>query len=209
MVLSFIFPDYTCFIPRIKECPVPDSMGFALTKGGLQMRLEVLTEYFTRYGGVAIFTIVFLEYMNLPGFPAGIIMPLSGIMAAKGNIGFVQVMILSLLAGLLGSLVLYGLGRGGGELFLNKYIRRFPKQKDCIEKNLKWIREKGCIGVFLGKLIPMFRTLISIPAGVVKMPLDKYVLSSACGIFIWNFVFVGAGYVLGDEVFSILGKVGF
>ena len=72
-----------------------------------------------------------------------------------------------------------------------------------------WIREKGCIGVFLGKLIPMFRTLISIPAGVVKMPLDKYVLSSACGIFIWNFVFVGAGYVLGDEVFSILGKVGF
>ena len=91
------------------------------------MDLSSITYYFTRYGAIAIFVIVFLEYLNLPGFPAGIIMPLSGIMAAKGNIHFFWVMAVSLAAGLLGSLALYALGRKGGEVFLNAYTRRFPR----------------------------------------------------------------------------------
>lgn len=169
------------------------------------MDLNVLTYYFTRYGAVAIFVIVFLEYLNLPGFPAGIIMPLSGIMAVKGNINFAWVMVITVAAGLLGSLLLYGLGRKGGQVFLNAYTRRFPKQKEPLEKNLEWIRKKGCMGVFLGKLLPMIRTIVSIPAGVIRMDLGKYVVSSTCGIFIWNFVFVGLGYVMGDKVFELLG----
>lgn len=169
------------------------------------MEIETLTLYFTKYGAVAIFVVVFLEYLNLPGFPAGVIMPLSGVMAAQGNIHFAWVMVITVAAGLLGSLTLYGLGRKGGEVFLNAYIKRFPKQKESLEKVLDWIRKKGSLGVFLGKLIPMVRTLVSIPAGVIKMNLKKYILSSTCGIFIWNFVFVGAGYVLGDQVFRILG----
>ncbi len=169
------------------------------------MDIETLTLYFTKYGAIAIFIIVFLEYLNLPGFPAGIIMPLSGIMAARGNIHFGWVMVITVAAGLLGSLLLYGLGRKGGEVFLKAYVKRFPKQKDSLEKVFDWIRDKGCLGVFLGKLIPMLRTLISIPAGVVKMDLVKYVCSSTAGIFIWNFVFVGAGYVMGDQVFKLFG----
>ncbi len=171
------------------------------------MDINLLTFYFTRYGAVAIFVIVLLEYLNLPGFPAGIIMPLAGIMAARGNIHFFWVMVITVSAGLLGSLLLYALGRKGGELFLNAYIRRFPKQKAALEKNLEWVRRKGCVGVFLGKLLPMIRTLVSIPAGVVKMNLGRYVLSSTCGIIIWNFVFVGAGYILGDKVFELLGAL--
>lgn len=171
------------------------------------MDVDALTYYFTRYGAIAIFVIVFLEYLNLPGFPAGVIMPLSGIMAAKGNIGFFQVMLITVAAGLLGSLLLYGLGRKGGELFLNAYVKRFPKQKEPLEKNLEWVRRRGCAGVFIGKLLPMIRTLVSIPAGVVRMNLMKYTVSSACGILIWNFVFVGAGYLLGDSVFEILGRL--
>ena len=62
------------------------------------MDLSSITYYFTRYGAIAIFVIVFLEYLNLPGFPAGIIMPLSGIMAAKGNINFFWVMAITLAA---------------------------------------------------------------------------------------------------------------
>lgn len=158
-----------------------------------------------KYGSIAIFIIVFLEYLNLPGFPAGIIMPLSGVMAAKGNIHFIWVMVITVAAGLLGSLTLYALGRKGGEVFLNAYTRRFPKQKEPLERNLEWIRRKGCLGVFLGKLLPMIRTVVSIPAGVVRMDLGKYIISSAFGILIWNFVFVGAGYLLGDRVFSLLG----
>ena len=55
---------------------------------GVFMSLDTVTCYFTQYGAVAIFVIVLLEYMNLPGFPAGVIMPLSGVMAARGISAF-------------------------------------------------------------------------------------------------------------------------
>ena len=67
------------------------------------MGIQELTQYFTQYGAIFVFVIVLLEYMNLPGFPAGIIMPLAGIWAARGQIGFLTVMALSAAAGLLGS----------------------------------------------------------------------------------------------------------
>ena len=77
------------------------------------MGIQELTQYFTQYGAIFVFVIVLLEYMNLPGFPAGIIMPLAGIWAARGQIGFLTVMALSAAAGLLGSWILYFLGRLG------------------------------------------------------------------------------------------------
>lgn len=171
------------------------------------MDLTTISIYFTKYGAIAIFIIVFLEYLNLPGFPAGIIMPLSGIMAAQGKINFVWVMVITVCAGLLGSLILYFLGWKGGKPFLEAYMRKFPKQREKIERKIEWVREKGYFGIFIAKLIPVIRTIISIPAGVLQMNLGKYLISSACGVFVWNFVFVGAGYALGDKVFAMLGQV--
>ena len=86
------------------------------------MSLDTVTCYFTQYGAVAIFVIVLLEYMNLPGFPAGVIMPLSGVMAARGNISFWGVMIITLLAGVAGSWILYAVGYAGGSVLLEKYL---------------------------------------------------------------------------------------
>lgn len=169
------------------------------------MTQEIITEYFTRYGGIAIFVIVLLEYMNLPGFPAGIIMPLAGIWAAKGNINFALALLITVAAGLTGSMILYVLGYTGGDIFLQKYLDKFPKQRPAIEQKLKWVREKGCFGIFVSKLIPMIRTLISIPAGVSKMHLLPYTISSALGILVWNLFFVGAGYFCGDTVLRYLG----
>lgn len=168
------------------------------------MGIDRLAFYFTRYGAVAIFVIVLLEYMNMPGFPAGVIMPLSGVWAAKGSIRFPTVMLITLAAGMLGSWILYFLGRTGGNLLLEKYLTRFPKHRQAIESNFELIRQKGCFGIFLSKLIPMVRTLISIPAGVMKIDFMKYTISSALGVFVWNLVFVGAGYFLGDAVFAYL-----
>lgn len=99
-----------------------------------------------------------------------------GIWAAKGDISFPSVMLITLSAGLLGSLILYVLGRTGGNMLLEKYLQK----------------------------IPMVRTLVSIPAGVLKIDLLKYTLSSALGVFVWNLIFVGAGYFLGDAVLTWL-----
>lgn len=169
------------------------------------MTAEVITQYFASYGGIAIFMIVLLEYLNLPGFPAGIIMPLVGIWAAKGKIPFLLALLITIAAGLMGSLILYYLGYKGGDMFLQKYLNKFPKQRPAIEEKLNWVRKRGSFGIFISKLIPMIRTLISIPAGVVKMNLVQYTVSSALGIFVWNLFFVGAGYLFGDAVFRYLG----
>ncbi len=168
------------------------------------MTMDMIMQYFARYGGIAIFVIVLLEYLNLPGFPAGVIMPLAGIWAAKGNIRFIPALIITVAAGLLGSLILYFLGYKGGEIFLQKYLNKFPKQRKTIEDKLEWVRRKGSMGIFISKLIPMIRTLISIPAGVSKMNLVQYTISSTLGIFVWNLFFVGAGYYLGDAVLKFL-----
>lgn len=168
------------------------------------MDVQMLTDYFYRYGGVAIFVIVFLEYLNLPGFPAGIVMPLAGIWASKGGIGFGWALLLSVAAGLCGSWVLYFLGRYGGDLVLKRYLKKHPKQREVIDKTLERIRSKGYLGLFLGKLIPMFRTIISIPAGILKLDFIGYSVVSALGILVWNLVFVGAGYFFGESVLQVL-----
>ena len=142
------------------------------------MDVQMLTQYFLRYGAVFIFVIILLEYMNLPGFPAGIIMPLAGIWAARG--------------------------RMGGDLFLDRYLKRFPKHEPVIQRNFELLRTRGAAGIFISKLIPMIRTIISIPAGVIRMNFVKYTISSALGIFVWNFFLIGAGYVMGDQVFQLL-----
>lgn len=168
------------------------------------MDIATLTEYFSQYGVIVLFIIVFLEYLNLPGFPAGIIMPLAGIWASNGGMTFVTAIILSVAAGLLGSWVLYFIGRFGGDFLLKKYFNRFPKHEATINNKLDYLRAKGSVGVFVSKLIPMARTLISIPAGILKLNFTKYTISSVLGIFIWNFVFIGAGYIFGESVFQKL-----
>ena len=78
------------------------------------MSIQELPQYFIQYGAFFIYLIVLLEYLNLPGFPAGVIMPLAGIWAAQGEISFPVVMVLTVAAGLTGGWGLYLLGRYGG-----------------------------------------------------------------------------------------------
>ena len=167
------------------------------------MSVQTLTEYFAQYGAIFVFVIVLLEYLNLHGFQAGVIIPLAGIWAAKGAITFPMVMVISVAAGLIGSWILYFLGRIGGDAFFRFYIRKFPKQRNLIERNMEALRKRGAIGVFLGKLVPMIRTLISIPAGMISMEFGRYTVSSALGVLVWNTVFIGAGYFMGDTVWNV------
>lgn len=168
------------------------------------LNIDAFTEFFHQYGAITIFVVVFLEYMNLPGFPAGVIMPLTGIWTYQGGINFFYAYALSILAGLCGSWVLYFIGKFGGELILKKYMTKFPKQKAKLEKIIERIRRNGYWGVFVGKLIPVARTLVSLPAGALNLNFVKYSVSSCFGIAIWNFCFIGAGFLFGEPVIKLL-----
>lgn len=168
------------------------------------MNMEILMNYFSQYGLIVFFIIIFLEYLNVPGLAAGIVMPLAGVWAANEGIGFFTAIFMSVIAGLLGSLVLYAIARIGGEIFLKKLINKFPSQEKTINNKLDYLRQKGSVGVFVSKLIPMARTLIEIPAGVLKIDFMKYFCSAGLGIFVWNLIFVGSGYIFGEAVFQKL-----
>lgn len=89
-------------------------------------------------------------------------------------------------------------------MFLKKYYKKFPSQKEMIEGKMQYLRERGGMGIFVSKLLPMVRTIISIPAGMIRMDFRKYVVSSTLGIAVWNLVFVGAGYLFGDSVLAYI-----
>lgn len=168
------------------------------------MEINEVLKYMSDYGMIFLGVIIFLEYLNLPGFPAGIILPVAGVWAASTGVGFIVPLAVSVGAAVVASWVLYIVGLYGGTILINKYIKKFPKQKETIEKQLDYLREKGCIGVFISKLVPVVRTIISIPAGVLKLNFWSYTIFSALGILIWNGVLMGTGYFFGEQILERL-----
>ena len=162
------------------------------------MDIDAMLNYFATYGLTLLFVIVFLEYLNLPGLPAGIIMPAAGILASRNNQSIVLVVFISVVAGVLGSIVLYLIGYYGGAILLDKLGLKFPKIQPTIRKSSTILNEKGLFGVFLCRLLPVLRTIVSIIAGSVRMNFFKFLIYSTPGIFLWNLGFIFTGYFFGD-----------
>ncbi|BBF45455.1 hypothetical protein lbkm_4222 [Lachnospiraceae bacterium KM106-2] len=150
-----------------------------------------------RYGALFIFVIIFLEYLNVPGLAAAIVMPAVGIWCAKSGMNLIFAIFISVLGGLTASWILYFLGVFFGDVFMNRYLSKHPKQKEFIDKKVIYIREKGNAGVFIARFIPAVRTLISIPAGLVKLNFISFTAYSVVAITIYNAAFISAGYFMG------------
>lgn len=101
------------------------------------MDIDAVLNYFATYGLTLLFVIVFLEYLNLPGLPAGIIMPAAGILASRNNQSIVLVVFISVVAGVLGSIVLYLIGYYGGAILLDKLGLKFPKIQPTIRNKIR------------------------------------------------------------------------
>lgn len=161
------------------------------------MTIDTLLEYFTRYGQWILFLIVFLEYLNLPGLPAGIIMPAAGILISRSQMNFISALIVSVIAGLLGSIVLYYLGKFLGKPIIDKLQCKYPKMKKAVDKTYTYVNKYGDKGVLVARVIPVARTIISIVAGVFNINFFKYLIYSTIGITMWNLAFIYAGYAFG------------
>nr|WP_207737610.1 DedA family protein [Clostridium sp. D43t1_170807_H7] len=156
-----------------------------------------MLQYIGKYGYIFLAVIVFLEYLNLPGLPAGIIMPAAGILVKSDGLNFIYTLIISVIAGLLGSFILYILGHYCGKPILSKLQNKFPKSKKAIDKIYKYIDKYGNIGIVVARVIPVARTLISLVAGTFNIGFIEFTLYSIIGITIWNFIFIYAGYAFG------------
>lgn len=168
------------------------------------MNVQAFFDLFSQYGLIVLFAIVFLEYLNMPGLPAGIIMPAAGMLVAKSELNIVAAIIVSVVAGLLGSFVLYGLGYLGGATIVRRWTDKSPKIKKFMDKSMAVVEKYGNKGLFFCRLIPVLRTIVSIPAGIFKINLMQFTLYSLPGIFCWNFAFILFGYFVGKTDFRNL-----
>lgn len=150
-------------------------------------------------GGPGIALGIFLENV-FPPIPSEVILPLAGFTAAQGRYTVVEAVLWATLGSVSGALLLYGLGAALGMDRLRAIAHRMPLVDVAdIDRTDEWFSRHGAKAVFLGRFVPGIRSLISIPAGIDRMPLAKFVGYTSAGSLIWNSLFVWIGYQLGDR----------
>ncbi|MBZ3903435.1 DedA family protein [Streptomyces griseiscabiei] len=133
-----------------------------------------------------------------PPIPSEVVLPLAGFAASTGQISLVAALLWTTAGSVVGALALYGVGALLGRDRTVAIAARLPLVKvSDIERTEAWFLRHGTKAVFFGRMIPVFRSLISVPAGVERMPLPVFALLTTLGSALWNTAFVLAGYFLG------------
>ena len=133
-----------------------------------------------------------------PPIPSEIILPLAGFSAAQGSFSVAEAIIWTTIGSVVGALVLYLLGRWLGHERLSAIARRMPLVRASdIDKTTAWFAKHGWKTVLFGRFLPIFRSLISIPAGIERMPVLLFLGLTALGSAIWNTIFIMIGVTLG------------
>ncbi|WP_219415731.1 DedA family protein [Pseudonocardia nigra] len=135
-----------------------------------------------------------------PPLPSEVFLPLAGFAAARGELSVVAAIAWTTLGSLVGALVLYGIGAALGRDRLRALVDRMPLvQLRDVDRAEAWFARHGAKAVFLGRMVPIVRSLISVPAGVERMRPVLFAALTAAGSLIWNTAFVLAGYLLGEN----------
>lgn len=135
-----------------------------------------------------------------PPLPSEVILPLTGFAAGQGVISLYSALFWTTLGSVVGAVALYQIGALFGRDRMYALWERIPLVKvSDLKKTEDWFVKHGMKAIFFGRMIPIFRSLISVPAGLERMPLPTFVLLTALGSFLWNFILVMAGYLLGDQ----------
>lgn len=174
--------------------------------------------------GLAGWTVEVMERLGAPGaglavaaenlfppLPSEVILPLAGFTASQGNMSLTAAIVWTTLGSLVGALALYWIGALVGLQRLREWADRMPLVNvEDIDKAHAWFHKHGEKAVFFGRMVPLVRSFVSIPAGVERMNVLRFALLTTAGSLIWNSIFIVAGYYLGeswDAVENITGPL--
>ncbi|QOV40913.1 DedA family protein [Streptomyces ferrugineus] len=144
-----------------------------------------------------------------PPLPSEVILPLTGFAAGQGVLTLTSALFWTTLGSVAGAVVLYWIGMLFGRARMHAIWAKLPLVKTSdLERTEAWFTKHGTKAVFLGRMVPIFRSLISVPAGVERMPLALFIMLTTLGSLIWNAVLVMAGYWLGDQWEAVEAYVG-
>ncbi|YAL83946.1 DedA family protein [Dermacoccaceae bacterium W4C1] len=135
-----------------------------------------------------------------PPIPSEVILPLAGFTASRGDMSLVGAIFWTTLGSLVGALALYWIGAAIGLDRIRRIADRMPLVNSSdIDKAHAWFHKHGEAAVFFGRMVPLVRSLVSIPAGVERMNLLRFSILTTLGSLIWNTIFILAGYYLGEN----------
>ncbi|EFG64818.1 DedA family protein [Streptomyces sp. SPB074] len=157
------------------------------------------TDLVERFGGPGAGAAIALENL-FPPLPSEVVLPLTGFAAGRGVLSLASALLWTTLGSVVGALALYAIGARLGRDRLHALWARLPlvRVRD-LERTEAWFTRHGTKAVLFGRMIPVFRSLVSVPAGPTRMPLPAFTALTALGSLAWNFVLVYAGYLLGDR----------
>jgi membrane protein DedA with SNARE-associated domain len=163
---------------------------------------EWIVNTVAEFGYLGIVLLMLVEAV-FPPIPSELIIPFSGFAVSQGRLDLLPVVLAATAGSLLGAIPWYLAGRLFGlarvKRLADRIGRWFAFNADEIDYAGKVFSRWGGGFVLLGRLLPIIRTLISVPAGLAKMPVWQFALFSALGMLIWNTVLVGAGYLLHEH----------
>lgn len=166
--------------------------------------MNLFTNFINEYGLAALFIIIMLEYACFP-VSSEIVLPFAGAIAAMQKTNYLVILLLSILAGLIGTGFCYAVGWFGGGTILSAIIRRFPKAGKGIASATAKFNDNGAYAVCIGRVIPLIRTYIALVAGAAKLNPVTYFTASAFGITVWNTLLIGLGYTLQSNYGRVAG----
>lgn len=149
----------------------------------------------THYGYLAIFLAMTIESACVP-LPSEAVMPYAGSLAATHLLSFWGVVVVGTVANLVGGLIVYYIGRYGGRPLILRYGKYVLLSERHLVHAEHWFAKRGEITVVVGRLLPALRSFISLPAGIAKMPVGRFVVYSMVGSIPWNIGLTAAGFYL-------------
>ena len=150
------------------------------------------------FGYLGIFVMMFLESTFFP-FPSEVAMIPAGYLASQGEMSLTLAIVVGTAGSLLGALFNYYLARKYGRVGVLKFGKYFFFNEEKLEKMERFFVEHGSFSTFVARLIPGVRQLVSLPAGLSKMPLGKFALHTTLGAGVWATILALLGYFIGDN----------
>lgn len=150
-----------------------------------------------RAGGYpGVFALIMLESTLVP-IPSELVMPFAGYMAWKGEFSLPVILVINSVGALVGSGICYWIGVAGGKPFLVRYGKYFLVRQHEIERTEAFFARHGKKTILIGRFLPVIRHIISVPAGIARMPLPGFFLQTFLGATIWGGILILLGYYVG------------
>ena len=171
----------------------------------LQAIIQWISELLSEYLYLCVFLAALIETI-IPPIPTMAVFPTAGYIASQNNLSIPEVVLLGIVGGFgasIGSTVIYLIALKLGRIALLKYLKRVRVSEQKLERVEKWFQKYGDKAVLFGRMIPVFREMISVPAGLLKMRMKKFLVYTILGSCGWGITMVMVGYFFGIATFEM------